>query len=163
MKSKKKTKKSSKKESNLPGNKKANTFEAEWRKTFIQGLMLDGCPTAEIVRFCSEKYNISRRQVEKYIQQINQRFKESSMIDRDTEFAKALKRMTRLYNKCLKKGDLKSAIIASREKHELLGLKKYRFEHTGADGGPLEVKHLSDEELENRYKDLLEKKLSKKK
>lgn len=47
--------------------KKANKAEIEERKLYILNLLLEGKKTKDICRIATEKWDISRRQVERYI------------------------------------------------------------------------------------------------
>lgn len=59
----------------------------------------------------------------------------AQQLDEDRKFARELKQAA-------------AAVSASMGKAKVLGLIKDRHEHTGKDGGPIEYRDLSDEEIE---------------
>ena len=135
--------------------RKANTKEADERRSIIAKLILDGYSRRDIVRNCAKMFRVSERQIEEYYIQCGKEFKKAAMADRGTEFKKAIQRALRLYNKCLKDNDRRSAVAVFKELNELLGLKSVKLEVTGKDKGPIEVKaarvdpsKLSDHELD---------------
>jgi len=134
---------------------KADAREADERRSIIAKLILDGYSRADIRKNCSKLFKISQRQVENYYIQCEKEFKKAALADRDTEFKKATQRALRLYNKCLKDNDRRSAVAVFKEMNELLGLKSVKLEVTGKDKGPIEIKatrvdpsKLSDHELD---------------
>ena len=111
--------------------KKATQREAEERRNIIQKLDLEGLSRNDIARYCAEKYDIKKRQVEAYLQQINKEYKKNARFDRDKSFARTIARGEKLYFKSLKDNDKKAAIMVWKELNDLLGLKSIKLEHSG--------------------------------
>ena len=111
--------------------KKATQHEADIRREEILTMILDGYSTFAIVRFFAERYKIGRRQVEKYITQINAKFAEKANESFDEKLNRAIKRCERFRTKCVKAGVLKTAAVMIKEIHELEGLKIKRVDVTG--------------------------------
>lgn len=66
----------------------------------------------------------------------------AKQLDEDREFAKA-------------QGQAGACVSASMGKAKVLGLIKERHEHTGRNGGPIEYRDLSEEEVDERLEDLV--------
>jgi hypothetical protein len=87
-------------------------------------LILEGKATRDIVRYGSQNWGLSRRQIEKYIAVATRRIEQAG--DRKTSLAygMAVARLERLFNLSLNGAEIQNAIQVLKELHKLQGLHK---------------------------------------
>lgn len=117
---------------------KADTAEAMRRVAEIEEKLLSGESRAEIVRFCTNKYGLAARQIDKYMVRARQQLRKS--INERTELSinwhiRARKRLLREAND---QRDTRSALSVLRDIGELQGFYVEKHEVTGKDGAPIE-------------------------
>ncbi len=123
-----------------PAGRKATHAEIEERVTTVYTLVIRGASREEILRYGSETWSLTTRQVEDYLARATKRLKDLAAFIREEEIGRARAQLHDLYGKNLKVQDYKAALAVRKDLSELLGLyapKTEKHEHTGRDGGPL--------------------------
>lgn len=116
---------------------KSDDTEIEMRVNEIVSLIIQGEPKRNIVQGCSQKWNVSERQIYTYYSRANEYFKECAKLDRDTELGKAYNQYIDLYKMAKDKKDYNGARQILKDLLETFGYKVTRTELTGKDGEPL--------------------------
>ncbi|MDD2869655.1 hypothetical protein [Neomegalonema sp.] len=129
---------------------KSDDTEIEMRVNEIVSLIIQGEPKRNIVQGCSQKWNVSERQIYTYYSRANEYFKECAKLDRDTELGKAYNQYVDLYKMAKDKKDYNGARQILKDLLETFGYKVNRTELTGKDGTPLikQVIKFGDKEIE---------------
>ena len=120
---------------------KATKAEAKLRTLAIYKKMVQGASRADIIQYASEKgLELSDRQVDEYIRRATVMLELQAAPARDAELGKAKARLAMLFARLLHIKDYKGALGVQKEISVLLGLNApARQEHTGKDGGPLDI------------------------
>jgi hypothetical protein len=109
----------------IPGTRnKPTKAEKEVRVNLVMDVLLMGLRPDEISRYLTEKKNlkISRRTVDRYIQEATERIIQAAEVDRPFELGQAKKRLDHLYQRNISIQDFKAALAVIRERSALLGL-----------------------------------------
>lgn len=106
------------------GHKARSTrLTTEQRMEAVFELMIEGESTAGIVRFASrEGWNVTRRQIQDYMAQATERFRQAADFDRPAQIGKALRRYQKLHMTASRAGDTRAAADAQGRLCKLLGL-----------------------------------------
>ena len=124
---------------------RATDSVVEQRVSQVYEMLLRGYSRSEVFRFASEqKWGITERQVENYIARATEAIREDSEERREQEFARAVLDLYRLYRRCLKDNQLKTALECRKEIHKLYGL----YAPTKNVNINSDVSKLSDTEIE---------------
>jgi hypothetical protein len=110
---------------NKPPDKRKSTRAArEERISKVLELMTYGMKPQAIWQYASEKtdWNVSIRQIHRYILVATEQLKKSAQVDRETEIGVALERLDALYQRNLGIQDFKAALSVLKERVDLLGL-----------------------------------------
>lgn len=101
---------------------KATYIEAEKRRQQIEKMLLVGASYSQIVEYCSKNFNITSKQVDKYIAQIKDKWKK--IFDKQSEYnlSLALARREFLYARALQENDIRAALDIERDIRKLQGL-----------------------------------------
>lgn len=97
----------------LQPNKKKRRFtdaEIENATDVVYEMILNGYSSREIKRYLSERYDISDRTGDRYIQRASDKIKEEGAKKRESSLEKHIVRRERLYQKAIKNGDSKLAL-----------------------------------------------------
>ena len=121
--------------------KKVTFAEIELRVGVIAKMLIQGVGRADIVRFCSEQWDISERHTDTYLARAKEKIIESTELNRQFEIGRAATRLNNIFAQAMKVQDLKTAIMAQKELSALYALNlPTRQEVTGADGQPLTIR-----------------------
>lgn len=112
--------------------KKSTKGKIAERVAEIIPMILEAKRRTDIIRFGSEKWGITERQVENYITKANNFLKERAEKDMDLNYSKAVHRYEELYRKSLEKKDLKTCVTINEKLAHLQGLDKTQIEHSGS-------------------------------
>jgi hypothetical protein len=132
--------------------------EVESRLQDIYGLVVDGAPFRTIRQFVSEKcaWSVDERTLRRYVKRCTDSFVKEAEMDREKLRANAALRLNRVYAMQIQRNDLRGAVITQGAIARLHGLDApTRQELTGAGGEPLHG-GLTDEELAQMTRDLVE-------
>lgn len=105
-----------------PKPKKATAAEIDKRVDHVMGMLIGSAPRAEIVRYGSENWQVTDRQIDDYIAAARTNLKESAAYDRDEELALAIAQLKTVIYKAAKMMDFQRVLAARRELNQLLGL-----------------------------------------
>jgi hypothetical protein len=92
-------------------------------------LILEGKPTRDIVRFGTENWGLSRRQIEKYIALATKRIEQLGERTTSLSYGMAVARLERLFNLSLNCTEIRDALLVLKELHKIQGL--HGIEHPG--------------------------------
>jgi len=114
-------------------------IESMQRIEFIYDMISSGFMRGTIVLQCSKLWNISYRQVDKYIARAKKIFEDVHIENVKERYRNALKRTRALYRQCMASGDKRTAANVLRELNDLEGCKTIKVEHSGSiDGAKLD-------------------------
>jgi hypothetical protein len=137
--------------------KKATDAEILKRLKAVEVRLLQNDSYSDIVRFCTKKYKITSRQVDKYIRKIKDKWTE--ILDKDSEqnLSKAIVQREMLYNKIIKSKKLshnkiKIALKILDSIAKIQGLMINKIDLKGE--VKFDLSNLSDEELREAEKEL---------
>ncbi len=101
------------------------TARVSARVNEVYAMLLNGLRREQIVKLAREKHHwgVSSRTIDTYIALAKQRFEEEAKVRRGAELGKAIARLDSLYAKALARNDNRTALMAERERIELLGLR----------------------------------------
>jgi len=116
---------------------KATQLQSRERQETIFNMMLDGYSRYAIVRYCSNKWHIGSRQVDKYITKINEELNKTKAESFEAIKRRAIKRCERHRVRCREAGDRRTEAIMIKEINEIEGSKIQKHEITGVEGKPL--------------------------
>lgn len=111
---------------------KSTKSKVRERVAEIVPMLIEARRRVEIVRYGSEKWGVSERQVENYIHKANVYLKERAERDMELSYSKAVHRYEMLYAESLKKKDLKTCVMINEKLSHLQGLNKTQVEHSGS-------------------------------
>ena len=102
--------------------KKANKAEIEERKLYVLNLLLEGKKIKDICRIATEKWNISRRQVERYITSSYELFHKEfeNIVKNDIAYHAALR--MHLYSIAYDKGNYRTCLEILKDLAKIQGL-----------------------------------------
>lgn len=123
--------------------KKANKAQASSRTKQVVDWILLGYTRSEIVRFCSDKWDIGDRQVDDYMAAANREIKEVNLMTIDQTLAQITKAMWNEYRKAHEASDRIAALKAIAQ---FKGIGKINLDLVVDDQRELES--YSDDELE---------------
>lgn len=101
---------------------KSTKGQVESRVAEIADMICDGYSSGEICRTGSEKWNISTRQVERYMASANEVLSSEGSVQVDSARGKAIRRYEALYRKAMAANDHESARKVVGDMCKLLGL-----------------------------------------
>lgn len=137
--------------------KKATDAEILKRLKAVEIRLLRNDSYAEIVRYCTTKYKITQRQVDKYIRKVKDKWTE--ILDKDSErnLSKAIVQREQLYNKIIKSKKLshnkiKTALKILDSIAKIQGIMINKIDLKGE--VKFDLSNLSDEELREAEKEL---------
>jgi len=121
--------------------KKATNAEASQRTRAVYEKLVQGASRAEILQYVAkEAWGINERSIDYYIQRATKKLEKEAAPAREIELGKAKARLAMLFARSLQIKDYKGALAIQKEINTLLGLNApARQEHTGKDGGPLDI------------------------
>lgn len=98
--------------------------ETEHRITKVAELIAGGFRRSDILRYVAEKtdWNLTDRQIDKYISRATEYFKELSKVDREAAYGEAIYGTRLILAMALNTQDLQRALAARKELHALQGL-----------------------------------------
>lgn len=101
------------------------TAKVTARVNEVYAMLLSGLRREQIVKLAREKHQwgVSSRSIDTYIALAKARFEEEARVRRGAELGKAIARLDSLYAKALARNDNRTALMAERERIELLGLR----------------------------------------
>jgi hypothetical protein len=96
----------------------------------VYAMLLSGLRREQIVKLARDKHgwDVSPRSIDTYIALAKERFEEESKVRRGAELGKAIARLDSLYAKALARNDSRTALMAERERIELLNLRASRVD-----------------------------------
>ncbi len=116
----------------------------------IYELLLADSPRGDIIRYCYEKWRVSSKTVDNYIQSASALIIEQAVGMQQNALEKHLAQRGLIRNKALKKGDDRLAFDVLKDETKLLGLyAPTRLEHTGPEGGPVQTVGYTVDEWRN--------------
>lgn len=118
---------------------KSSKGEVERRVTDIYTLRLACASHEYIVRYASEKWGVSERQVESYITKAIEKEKEEGKQVRENELIKAIKRLEDIYFKAYALQNYSECRLITKDMADLLGLRVVKHEHSGPGGKAIEI------------------------
>jgi hypothetical protein len=94
----------------------------------VYAMLLNGLRREQIIKLASEKHcwGVSWRTIDTYIALAKERFEEEAKVVRGAELGKAIARLDSLYAKSVARNDNRTALMAERERIELLNLRSSR-------------------------------------
>lgn len=101
---------------------KPTSAEMEVRIAKIVDLIILGCQRQDIIRYASDKFGISIRQVETYLARARDIIRENANVDREQEIAEAVARYKRLIRDHWQNGRHQEIRKCQAEMNKLLGL-----------------------------------------
>lgn len=114
--------------------KKSTNAEAELRLATIYEMVVKGCSRKYIVRYCAEKFDIESRQVDVYLQKVNEEIKNTFGKEyKENLLEKHLSQLENLYAKNYAIEDFRECRNIIDSKNKLLGLGEYntkKIDHT---------------------------------
>lgn len=129
--------------------KKATKAQAAQRVRAIYELLLTDTPYIDIVRYVSSNWGVGSRMADNYIKKANDLIVEEAARMRENALEKHLAQRALLRNKALKEGDKRLAHEILKDETKLLGLyPANKHELTGAEGEPIKVIRVPDNELD---------------
>ena len=95
-----------------------------WRIQVVYQQIVDGLPTNQICQEGTENWEVSRRQVERYITEARKLIEADSAITREALMAEAFAAYRSIRQQCEKRGQLMAALKAVENMTALAGLGK---------------------------------------
>lgn len=111
--------------------KKADQIEFDRRIEVISDWLLDGESVYKIVHYSSEKWQVGRRQVEKYIRLARTGWKKAYQKDFKDNLDYHLLARRRLYNSCVREKDRSNARQILNDMAKIQGIMVDKVEHSG--------------------------------
>lgn len=102
---------------------KSDTSEIKRRVLVVYGLILQGIQTVDILRFASEKYNVSDRQVETYIKRAKIISKKDNDFNIEEKRAEIIAQYYHLYQLSYEQEDYKECRNLLKEIADIIGVK----------------------------------------
>lgn len=102
---------------------KSNSSETKRRIIFVYGLILQGLQTMDILRFASEKYDVSNRQVETYIKRAKAISKKDNDFNIEEKKAEIIAQYYHLYQLSYEQEDYKECRNLLKEIADIIGVK----------------------------------------
>lgn len=87
-------------------------------------LILEGNSTRDVVRFGSENWGLSRRQIEKYIAVATRRIEQAGERKTSLAYGMAVARLEKLYSLSLASAEIRDSVQVLKELHKIQGLHK---------------------------------------
>ena len=120
--------------------KKTTKAQRVLRIRAIYELLLTDTPRGDIIRYCYEKWGVSSKTVDNYLQSASVLVIEQAVEMQQNALEKHLAQRALIRHKALKKGDERLAFDVLKDETKLLGLyAPTRLEHTGPEGGPVQT------------------------
>ena len=104
--------------------KKSTKYEVIQRVKLVIDFLLDGLSSNEIIHYGSEKWKITGRQVETYIQYANKRIERMAGKAEQRAFDRIRARLERQYRRAIQKEDGQLARLLMQDIRKLYGLDK---------------------------------------
>jgi hypothetical protein len=102
---------------------KSNRTTVLHRVQEIYQLLLAGAEFADIRQYASERnWNVSERQIQRYIERAYQRFEQQSHRNRKQLWGRHLMQRRAIYARCMKSGDLRTALHVLKDEASLQGI-----------------------------------------
>ena len=115
-------------------------------------MIVEGYPSHKILRYASEKWNMSERSYETYLARARKKISEMVQEDMKTLFETSMKQMESDYHGAKERGDHRLAKDIKKEINDIGGLRKYKFE------GTMDIIDTrSPEQVKNRIEELEKK------
>lgn len=111
--------------------KKSCKKVVDQRVELVSKMMIDGQGRADIIHFSSDNWNISERQIDKYIAKAREVIQNDIIRNIEFDYAKSIKRYECIYQKAIQSKDFKLALLVNKEISSLQGLNKVQMVHTG--------------------------------
>ncbi len=102
--------------------KKATAAEIEKRIEQVYSLLLLSEPTKTIYRYCSDKWGISTRQADVYIQRATVFFREQSIDNREDRRNRAIEQRNMVFREAFRRKHLQTAYLVLQDRDTLDGL-----------------------------------------
>ena len=112
--------------------KKSTNAEIKKRITEIYKMLIQAYSYSDIIRYCSEKYQVSSRTAEKYIDVATKRITKENSKDIEQLRTEANSRYNDLYNQLRKEGKFKDAGYIQGLKSKINGLENSTVNHEGS-------------------------------
>jgi predicted DNA-binding protein (UPF0278 family) len=112
-------------------NGKSTKVEVELRIMQVYTMIVNAWSKIEIVRYCSEKFNVCERQAEEYMERAHEKLKEIHKEASKNVLEKSIQRYEKWLKKSEEQGDYKGAKDMQIRIDKLLGLEKENIDITG--------------------------------
>ena len=96
--------------------------EKQFRVNTVYGLLCDGASRQDIIRFCSENWDIGERQAEKYTQEARVMIDHDCQLSRQQFLAETLASLRQVRQSAGRRGQHQVVVNAIRLQAELVGL-----------------------------------------
>lgn len=102
---------------------KSDSSEVKRRVIFVYGLKMQGIQTGDILRIASEKYEVSERQIETYINRAKVFIKKDNNFDLEEKKAEIISQYYHLYQQNYDIEDFKECKNVLKEIADIIGVK----------------------------------------
>lgn len=110
---------------------KSSKLTINQRVAEVSEMLINGVNRASIVHYSSDNWDISERQVDKYISKARELIQSDIIKNLEFDYAKSIKRYESLYQKAIEIKDYRLALTVNKEITQLQGLSKMQIEHSG--------------------------------
>ncbi len=110
--------------------RKCNRAEKELRKRTIRRLIVAGVSKKDVVEYCNDRFEIGEKQVNKYLSEIYDEFKDLGKRDAETNYGLAIERLEAALVDSITSDDMDNRIKVLRELDDVQGLKTHAIDVT---------------------------------
>lgn len=110
--------------------RKCTKAEKVLRLATIRRLVVAGVSIKEVCDYCEHRFEITPKQVHKYLTEIYQEFKKIGERDAEVNYGLAVERLEAALVECIRAGDMDNRIKVLKEIHDVQSIKKFTLDLT---------------------------------